>query len=315
MDQLRTGIGLRGYGQRDLKKEYQKEGYRLFSSLLVNVKSKVMGQLYRVQIQSEAEVAAAQEAYQQRVEEQRQMKMIGGSEAPNAAGDQQRSPRRRTGTVRRRGKIGRNDPCWCGSGKKYKKRYMASDLRAAREGIDSEEAELPEPRTQEDHAGSRLEFAGSLAHQEEQQAGLASWSPTTAACAGVFTQNQIVAAPVVLSRDALRQDSRARAVIINSGNANACTGAVGELTLERWPSRGPTRGCAARRSPAPASARRCPWTRFHRVSNMPSLPSKRAPSRTLAGYLHDGYAPQGAWSRGGDRRPHARIAGCSKGAG
>ena len=41
-------------------------------------------------------------------------------------------------------KIGRNDPCWCGSGKKYKKCHMASDLRAAREGIDSEDAEPPE---------------------------------------------------------------------------------------------------------------------------------------------------------------------------
>ena len=45
----------------------------------------------------------------------------------------------------------------------------------------------------------------------------------TVACAGVFTQNQIVAAPVVLSRDALRQDSRARAVIINSGGQSSTT--------------------------------------------------------------------------------------------
>ncbi len=141
MDQLRTGIGLRGYGQRDPKKEYQKEGYRLFSSLLVNVKSKVMGQLYRVQIQSEAEVEAAQAAYQKRVEEQqRQMKMIGGSEAAgNDDSALERSPRRRTGTVRRaRPKIGRNDPCWCGSGKKYKKCHMSADASADRGGSDAD---------------------------------------------------------------------------------------------------------------------------------------------------------------------------------
>ena len=45
MDQLRTGIGLRGYGQRDPKKEYQKEGYSLFEALMVDIHSKVMGQL------------------------------------------------------------------------------------------------------------------------------------------------------------------------------------------------------------------------------------------------------------------------------
>ena len=72
MDQLRTGIGLRGYGQRDPKKEYQKEGFRLFTSLLIEIKSKVLGQLYRVKVRSEEEVRAAEEAYRQRVEEQQQ---------------------------------------------------------------------------------------------------------------------------------------------------------------------------------------------------------------------------------------------------
>jgi preprotein translocase subunit SecA len=133
MDQLRTGIGLRGYGQRDPKKEYQKEGYRLFSSLLVDIKSRLMGQLFRIKIEDEAEVLAAQEAYRQRMEEQqRQMQMLssentgeGGASSENANGQEQR---RRVTTVRReRPKIGRNEPCWCGSGKKYKKCHMASD--------------------------------------------------------------------------------------------------------------------------------------------------------------------------------------------
>ncbi|MBV70130.1 MAG: preprotein translocase subunit SecA [Myxococcales bacterium] len=144
MDQLRTGIGLRGYGQRDPKKEYQKEGYRLFSSLMVDIKSKVMGQLYRVQIESEDEVLAAQRAYQERVEEQqRQMRMF-SSDSVNSGADEgqteQPSRRRRVTTVRReRPKIGRNDPCWCGSGKKYKKCHMAADNAAARGSIDADE--------------------------------------------------------------------------------------------------------------------------------------------------------------------------------
>jgi glutamate N-acetyltransferase/amino-acid N-acetyltransferase len=68
-----------------------------------------------------------------------------------------------------------------------------------------------------------------------------------AACAGVFTQNQIVAAPVVLSRDYLRQEGKARAVIINSGNANACTGARGDKDALTMTQRVADRvGCAAR---------------------------------------------------------------------
>jgi preprotein translocase subunit SecA len=144
MDQLRTGIGLRGYGQRDPKKEYQKEGYRLFSSLLVDIKSRLMGQLFRIKIEDEAEVLAAQEAYRQRMEEQqRQMQMLssenmgeGGASSENANGQEQR---RRVTTVRReRPKIGRNEPCWCGSGKKYKKCHMASDnagISSAPDGV------------------------------------------------------------------------------------------------------------------------------------------------------------------------------------
>ena len=145
MDQLRTGIGLRGYGQRDPKKEYQKEGFRLFSSLLVNIKAKVMGQLYRVQIESEEEVLAAQKAYRERVEEQQRQMQMFSSESAESGADESRSTkpreRRRVTTVRReRPKIGRNEPCWCGSGKKYKKCHMASDLAGVTAQSDETEA-------------------------------------------------------------------------------------------------------------------------------------------------------------------------------
>ncbi len=140
MDQLRTGIGLRGYGQRDPKKEYQKEGYRLFQDLLINIKSQVMGQLYRLKVKSEEEVRREEEAYRRQIEErQRQMKMLASQvdkydpssqkgPDPDEVLAPKRSGRRVTGTVRRqRPKIGRNDPCWCGSGKKYKKCHMGKE--------------------------------------------------------------------------------------------------------------------------------------------------------------------------------------------
>ncbi len=132
MDQLRTGIGLRGYGQRDPKKEYAKEGYRLFTDLLVNIKSQVMGHLFRVQVRSEEEVRREEEEYRARIEEQQeQMRMIG----TKGGGDDDvldRPVRRQTGTVRReRPKIGRNDPCWCESGKKYKSCHLNSDRSGA----------------------------------------------------------------------------------------------------------------------------------------------------------------------------------------
>ncbi|MBU0552078.1 preprotein translocase subunit SecA [Myxococcota bacterium] len=149
MDQLRTGIGLRGYGQRDPKKEYQKEGFRLFKDLLVNIKSQTMGQLYRLHVRSVEEIRAEEEAYRRRMEEQaRHMQML-TSNIDKYDPEQKKSlgptpedvlaPKRRSaGTVRRsRPKIGRNDPCWCGSGKKYKKCHMSADQQAEAEGLDA----------------------------------------------------------------------------------------------------------------------------------------------------------------------------------
>jgi preprotein translocase subunit SecA len=138
MDQLRQGIGLRGYGQRDPKKEYQKEGFRLFQDLLVETKAKVISQLMRVQVRAEAEVRAEEEAYRRRVEAlQRQMQMSapGGDKTEDGAPagptpEQVLAARRAAAPAlqrRNRAKIGRNDPCWCGSGKKYKACHMAAD--------------------------------------------------------------------------------------------------------------------------------------------------------------------------------------------
>ncbi|MGB0647045.1 MAG: preprotein translocase subunit SecA [Bradymonadia bacterium] len=130
MDQLRTGIGLRGYGQRDPKKEYQKEGFRLFRSLVSEVKSQVIGQLLRVTVQSAEQVAEAEAEYERRLEEQqRQMRLSSSAtEGPSPDDILDDAPKRANQTFRReRPKVGRNDPCWCGSGKKYKKCHMEQD--------------------------------------------------------------------------------------------------------------------------------------------------------------------------------------------
>ncbi len=147
MDQLRQGIGLRGYGQRDPKKEYQKEGFRLFLDLLMNIKAQTIGQLLRVVVRSEEEVRRQEEEYRRRIEEQqRQMRLLAPTEdgetaetgpppatkSVGPAPDQVLAPRRQPSMAmrRQRPKIGRNDPCWCGSGQKYKKCHMDEDVKA-----------------------------------------------------------------------------------------------------------------------------------------------------------------------------------------
>jgi len=127
MDYLRQGIYLVGYAQQDPKQAFKRESFKLFSEMLERIKSEVIQMLARIRIRSEEEVAAM-EAEQQRLAErmQKQMQATGGG-APSAGafgessavadGGEQlaRQPAQHDGP-----KIGRNEPCPCGSGKKYK---------------------------------------------------------------------------------------------------------------------------------------------------------------------------------------------------
>ena len=126
MDYLRQGIYLRGYAQKQPKQEFKRESYELFSSMLDRIKAEVVQMLARIRIRSEEEVAAM-EAEQQRLAArlQQQMQATGGG-APLGAltapelGDIP-MPSLDNEVVQRDGpKVGRNDPCPCGSGKKYK---------------------------------------------------------------------------------------------------------------------------------------------------------------------------------------------------
>jgi preprotein translocase subunit SecA len=120
MDHLRQGIGLRSYGQKDPKQEYKKEGYEMFVQMTWRVKSAVVGQLLRLQLvrqESAAEIEAKRLALQRKA-----MQRITESHADAAGGDDGEAPRAKQETVvRQQPKVGRNDPCPCGSGKKYKK--------------------------------------------------------------------------------------------------------------------------------------------------------------------------------------------------
>lgn len=120
MDHLRQGIGLRAYAQKNPKQEYKREAFELFQSMLDNLKHDVIRFLCNVQIQRDDEVEALE---QQRREESQKQQM----EFTHAATSSIESePEEEVGEaaaapfVRSEKKVGRNEPCPCGSGKKYK---------------------------------------------------------------------------------------------------------------------------------------------------------------------------------------------------
>jgi len=112
MDHLKEGIGLRGYGQKNPLDEYKKEGFDLFMSMIETVKQQTVGTLLRVQLVQEDELERLEE--ERRREREKELEMA----RQQSAGDGDSSPK----PVRRsQEKVGRNAPCPCGSGKKYKK--------------------------------------------------------------------------------------------------------------------------------------------------------------------------------------------------
>ena len=133
MDYLRQGIYLRGYAQKQPKQEYKKEAFELFSEMLEHVKREVVNLLARVRIRSEEEVAALEEQERRQAEalmlaSQFQHQDAGGYGADEEAAEvaaaqglrQAQAPTGVAQVVREAPKVGRNDPCPCGSGKKYK---------------------------------------------------------------------------------------------------------------------------------------------------------------------------------------------------
>ncbi len=104
MDHMREGIGLRGYAQKDPVREYQREGYEMFMEMIARIKMDVLEKLCLIRIQREEEVEAIRQKQKQ------DYVMSRGEDTPEKKTVKHEGPR-----------TGRNDPCPCGSGKKFKK--------------------------------------------------------------------------------------------------------------------------------------------------------------------------------------------------
>ena len=123
MDYLRQGIYLRGYAQKQPKQEYKKEAFELFSNMLEDVKREVVTMLSRVRIRSDVEVAALEAAERQQVQARLSQSQFQHQDAGGYSADEEAAQVEAAQVAQGQGgepKIGRNDPCPCGSGKKYK---------------------------------------------------------------------------------------------------------------------------------------------------------------------------------------------------
>jgi preprotein translocase subunit SecA len=122
LDHLRQGIHLRGYAQKNPQQEYKREAFELFSMMLESIKSEVTKHLMAMQIRSADELAAAEEHEAPRNVQYQHAEYAGGGETAVEAeqeGDVAVAERPQP-FVRPGQKVGRNDPCPCGSGRKYK---------------------------------------------------------------------------------------------------------------------------------------------------------------------------------------------------
>ncbi|MEH8217276.1 preprotein translocase subunit SecA [Aeromonas veronii] len=118
MDHLRQGIHLRGYAQKNPKQEYKRESFDLFTQMLETLKRDVVSILSRVQVQ-ERDVEAMEEQQRQQAEAAPRTYTHAAAES-QLADEQTAGEEGHTTFVRDEQKVGRNDPCPCGSGKKYK---------------------------------------------------------------------------------------------------------------------------------------------------------------------------------------------------
>jgi preprotein translocase subunit SecA len=114
MDYLRQGIGLRGYAQKNPVQEYKRESFEMFTNMLEGINYEVVQALARVQIRGEEQVEALEQSHQP----DQSIKMEHAN-AQNPLDDGQSEDEHQP-FVRKDPKIGRNEPCWCGSGKKFK---------------------------------------------------------------------------------------------------------------------------------------------------------------------------------------------------
>ena len=154
MEHLRDGIGLRGYGQRDPKNEYKKEGFNLFLNMMAKVSSTVLAKAFEVEVQRQEDIAAQEAAAEARhhAELEAAVARHPGEEDPTELLQQLQKAvatasappqQRRSAPAPAAPKIGRNDPCPCGSGIKFKKCHGAA---LEEEGAPDSEKDEDQPR-------------------------------------------------------------------------------------------------------------------------------------------------------------------------
>jgi preprotein translocase subunit SecA len=122
MDYLRQGIHLRGYAQKQPKQEYKQEGFELFAQMLQKVKREVVTMLARVRIRSEEEIAAMEAAERAQAQAQAGQLQFQHADIGGLGADEEAAQAQAMAAALQSGmpKVGRNDPCPCGSGKKFK---------------------------------------------------------------------------------------------------------------------------------------------------------------------------------------------------
>ena len=118
MDHLKEGIGMRGYAQKNPLSEYKKEGYELFADLMERISEQTVKALFNISIVSEPPTEISRK--------QQEMEMIHGEiDRPQPKEAPKQAP------VRKARIPGRNEPCYCGSGKKYKNCHLKEDQSRA----------------------------------------------------------------------------------------------------------------------------------------------------------------------------------------
>ncbi|MDX1626059.1 MAG: SEC-C metal-binding domain-containing protein, partial [Wenzhouxiangellaceae bacterium] len=129
MDYLRRGIHLRGFAQKKPQQEYKREGFEMFTEMLASMRHEVIKILARVQVKSEEDVEAVDDQRRREAPMEFQHRAAAAPAGPEGgAQPPQPNPGEAGQTFVRDGrKIGRNEPCPCGSGKKYKQCHGKPD--------------------------------------------------------------------------------------------------------------------------------------------------------------------------------------------
>ena len=126
MDQLREGIGLRAYGQKNPLIEYKQEGFGMFSEMMVETNRETLRRIFRTNISHLNERATqVHQNMPKNMKMQHDEAPAPGFVAPPQGGGVPRQPQKKVQPVHVENKVGRNDACPCGSGKKYKKCHGA----------------------------------------------------------------------------------------------------------------------------------------------------------------------------------------------